>query len=297
MTRGPRGQRWFTWLALAVLPLIIYGVLYALPVYELVRGSFNDFDPIKGASTAFQVGFYRDFLTDPFYLGVLWRTVRISLTVTVICALGGFPIAYFLARSQSGMRGFLLIVLLIPLVTSPVVVAYGWLVLLGTQGIVNNLLLAAGMINTPIKLVYREFTLVLGLVYVSAAFMVLAVAASLKNLDWNLVLAARSLGASGSRALWLIVVPASLPGLTNGCLIVFALSMSAYAVPALIAGPQVKVMSELIYQQGMALLNWPFAACMSVILVAATTGVLATSNLIAWLRQLRSASRSRIGGS
>jgi putative spermidine/putrescine transport system permease protein len=295
MTEGPRARRLSTWLALAILPLIIYGVLYALPIYDLVRSSFNTFDPLKGTSSAFQTGFYRDFLTDTFYLGVLWRTVRISVTVTMICALGGFPMAYFLARSESGMRSFLLIVLLIPLVTSPVVVAYGWLVLLGTHGIVNDLLIAAGIIDMPVKLVFREFTLVLGLVYVSAAFMVLATAASLKNLDWNLVLAARSLGATGSRAFWLIVVPASLPGLTNGCLIVFSLSMSAYAVPALIAGPQVKVMSELIYQQGMALLNWPFAACMSVILVAATTGVLAVSDVFARLRQLRVAKRSRSG--
>jgi putative spermidine/putrescine transport system permease protein len=252
MTEGPRARRLSTWLALAILPLIIYGVLYALPIYDLVRSSFNTFDPLKGTSSAFQTGFYRDFLTDPFYLGVLWRTVRISVTVTMICALGGFPMAYFLARSESGMRSFLLIVLLIPLVTSPVVVAYGWLVLLGTQGIVNDLLIAAGIIDMPVKLVFREFTLVLGLVYVSAAFMVLATAASLKNLDWNLVL-------------------------------------------AVIAGPQVKVMSELIYQQGMALLNWPFAACMSVILVAATTGVLAVSDLFARLRQLRVAKRSRSG--
>jgi putative spermidine/putrescine transport system permease protein len=122
--------------------------------------------------------------------------------------------------------------------------------------------------------------------------MVLAVSASLRNLDWNLVLVARSLGASGGRAFWSVVLPSSLPGVAAGCLIVFSLSMSAYAVPALIAGPQVKVMSELIYEQGMSLLNWPFAACMSVILLASTTGVLGSWQAVGRLHRIHATHRA-----
>ncbi|MGF7160088.1 putative spermidine/putrescine transport system permease protein [Rhodoligotrophos appendicifer] len=262
------------WLLLALLPIILFAVLYGLPVYQLFRGSLDRFDPITGASSAFQFDFYTKFLTDSFYLGVLWRTIRISLMITVICAVAGYPISYFIARTESRFRTFMLIVLIVPMVTSPVVIAYGWLIILGTKGIVNDTLIGLGLVDSPVKLVFREFTLVLGLVYANCAFMIFAVSASLRSLDWNLVLASRSLGASGRRAFMAIVLPLSLPGLAAGSLIVFSLSMSAYAVPALVAGPQVKVMSVLIYQQGMSLLNWPFAACMSVILVVCTTGIL-----------------------
>ncbi len=272
------------WLALASIPIIIFAVIYAVPMIQLVRGSFDQFDPIKGPISAFDPGFYVKFLTDSYYLGVLWRTARVSVKIAVICAVAGYPIAYFLARSKSRLRQVVMIFLLIPLVTSPVVVAYGWLILLGTRGIVNNVLVGLGIVGAPIKLVYTELTLVIGLVHVLLPFMVLAIAAPLQNLNWNLVLAARSLGATGMIAFWRIVLPLSLPGIMTGTLIVFSLAMSAYAVPALIAGPQAKIMSELIYEQGMALLNWPFAAAMSVILVLATTGVVALARGAAVLR-------------
>ncbi|MGE4247488.1 MAG: ABC transporter permease [Parvibaculaceae bacterium] len=272
------------WLVLAGAPIVLYAVIYALPVLELFRGSLDRFDPVKGAISAFDFGFYEKFLTDSYYLGVLWRTIRISLVITVICAVAGYPVSYFLARSRSWLRQVVLIFLLIPLVTSPVVVAYGWLILLGSKGVINEIIMALGLSDEPIKLIYREFTLTIGLVHVLVPFMVLAVAAPLQNLDWNLVLAARSLGATGTGAFLRIVLPLSLAGVATGSLIVFSLSMSAYAVPALIAGPQVKVMSELIYEQGMSLLNWPFAAAMSVILLVVTTGVLAGARGLETLR-------------
>ncbi len=273
------------WLRLALLPTALFAVIYAWPMVQILRGSLNGFDPIAGIVPALKPDFYVKFLTDSYYLGVLWRTVRLSLMVTVVAAIAGYPISYFLVRSRGRLRLLLIIVLLVPLVTSPVVVAYGWLVLLGSKGIVNMALIALGVTDEPIKMIYTAFTLVIGLVQVLAAFMVLSIAASLQSLDWNLVLAARSLGAGGWRAFGAIILPLSLPGVATGCLLVFSLSMSAYAVPALIAGPQVKVMSELIYEQTMALLNWPFAGCMSIILLLSTTGLLAAVGVLGrWQR-------------
>jgi putative spermidine/putrescine transport system permease protein len=187
------------WLLLAGGPLVLYGVIYGLPVLQLFRGSLDQFHPLKGAISAVDPAFYVKFLGDPYYLGVLWRTIRLSLTITVISALAGYPISYYLARSTGRLRQILVIFLLIPLVTSPVVVAYGWLILLGSKGVINNILIAAGVTDEPIKLIYTELTLTIGLVHVLIPFMVLAIAAPLQNLDWNLVLAARSLGASGIR--------------------------------------------------------------------------------------------------
>lgn len=279
------------WLTLAALPLIVFGIIYAVPMVELVRASFNRFDPVTGAIPALDPGYYIKFLTDSYYLGVLWRTVRISVVIAVICAVAGYPISYFLARSKSGLRQVVMIFLLIPLVTSPVVVAYGWLILLGSRGVVNDVLLSLGIVNAPIKLVYTELTLVIGLVHVLLPFMVLSIAAPLQNMNWTLVLAARSLGASGASAFWWIVLPLSLPGVATGSLIVVSLAMSAYAVPALIAGPQAKIMSQLIYEQGISLLNWPFAAAMSVILIIATTGLVGVARSAAAWRSYRQQQR------
>jgi len=268
------------WLRLAALPAVLFAVIYAWPMFQILRGSLDGFDPITGVIPALKPDFYIKFLTDSYYLGVLWHTVRFSLIVTVVTAVAGYPISFFLVRNRGRLRPVLIIILLVPLVTSPVVVAYGWLVLLGSQGIVNDLLIALGITDEPIKMIYTAFTLVLGLVQVLATFMVLSIAASLQSVDWNLVLAARSLGASGWRSFATVILPLSLPGVGTGCLLVFSLSMSAYAVPALIAGPQVKVMSELIYEQTMALLNWPFAGCMSIILLLSTTGVFMAATML-----------------
>ncbi len=292
MTPFTQGSATLRWLTLAGGPILLYAIIYAVPVLQLFRSSLDQFDPVKGAISAVDLGFYAKFLTDSYYLGVLWRTIRLSLVITAISAVAAYPISYYLARSRGWFRQVLLILLLIPLVTSPVVVAYGWLILLGSKGIINEIVLALGLSDEPIKLIYRELTLVIGLVHVLIPFMVLAIAAPLQNLDWNLVLAARSLGATGAGAFWRVVLPLSLAGVATGSLIVFSLAMSAYAVPALIAGPQVKVMSELIYEQGMALLNWPFAAAMAVILLVVTTGVLAGARGLGALQEQRSLHRS-----
>lgn len=295
MTRAGASSELFRWLKRAALPAAIFAVIYAWPMLQILRSSLDRFDPITGVIPALAPDFYVKFLTDSFYLGVLWRTVKLSLIVTVVTAIASYPVAYFLVRNRGRLRLALIIILLIPLVTSPVVVAYGWLVLLGSKGLVNELLIALGIIDEPIKLIYTAFTLVVGLVEVLAAFMVLSISASLQNVDWNLVLAARSLGASGWRSFRAVILPLSLPGIGTGCLLVFSLSMSAYAVPALIAGPQVKVMSELIYEQTMALLNWPFAGCMSIILLLSTTGVFSASTALArWWREreIRQAARA-----
>jgi putative spermidine/putrescine transport system permease protein len=265
----PRG-----WFILAGLPLAIFFVLYGIPVLHLFRVSFDQYDPNVGILPAVQAGFYAKFLGDPYYLSVLWRTVRISLATTAICALVGYPISYYLVRSSGWRQTVLLIVLLLPLVTSVIVVSYGWLILLGREGLVNTALLRLHLTARPLKLMYSETGILIGLVQVQLVFMVLSVAASLRDVDANLPLAARSLGAGPWRSFRLIVLPLSLPGLRTGALLVFSLSMSAYAIPALIGGPRVKVLSYLIYEQSISLLNWPFAATMAVILLASTSGVL-----------------------
>jgi putative spermidine/putrescine transport system permease protein len=166
-----------------------------------------------------------------------------------------------------------------------IAVSYGWLILLGQEGLVNQTLIALHLTDRPLKLMYSETGIVIALVQVQLVFMVISIAASLQAIDANLARAARSLGASAWRAFWNVIFPLSLPGLRTGALLVFSLCMSAYGIPALVGGPRVKVLSYLIYEQSISLLNWPFAASMAVILLASTTGLIAIVGL--WRRKRR----------
>jgi putative spermidine/putrescine transport system permease protein len=279
-------RRWppLAWFLLAGIPFVLFLLLYGLPVMQLVRLSFDGFDPNQGIVPAWQAAFYEKFLGDGYYLFILWRTVRISLATTAITAVLAYPTSFYLVTSAGWRQTLLLIVLILPLVTSVIVVSYGWLILLGQTGLANLALQALRITDHPLKLMYSEAGILVAMVQVQLVFMVLPVSASLRGVDANLTRAARSLGATAWHAFWLIAFPLSLPGLRTGALLVFSLTMSAYGIPALIGGPRVKVLSYLIYEQSMSLLNWPFAASMAVILLASTTGLLGLAS--AW-HQLR----------
>lgn len=273
------------WFLLAGIPLLVFLVLYGLPVLHLFRISLDRFDPNQGILSALQPGYYAKFLGDGYYLSILWRTVRISLLTTAVAAILAYPVSFYLVASAGWRQTLLLIVLVLPLVTSVIVVSYGWLILLGQTGLANRVLLTLHLTQRPLKLMYSETGILVALVQVQLVFMVLSLSASLRGIDLNLTRAARSLGAGAWRAFWLVVFPLSLPGLRTGALLVFSLSMSAYGIPALIGGPRVKVLSYLIYEQSISLLNWPFAASMAVILLASTTGLLALAGAWRWLRR------------
>lgn len=277
-------------LALVSVPLVVFGCFYGAPVVYMLRNTLNRFDPTSGVISAVTFSNFTAFLGDSYYLSVLWLTIKVSLIVTGICALLAYPIAYHLARVARGSRTWIVLILLLPLVTSPVVVSYGWIVLLGNTGLVNDTLTRLGIVSQPLRLIYSQTGIVIGLVQVLLSFMVLALTAALQKVDLGVVRAARSLGASPRQAFWRVVFPLSAPGLRTGCLLVFSLSMSSYAVPALIGGPQQKLVSFLIYEQATTILNWPFAATMSVVLVAATAGIL---GLVSAGSQLRSTVRER----
>jgi putative spermidine/putrescine transport system permease protein len=284
-------RRWppAAWFLLAGIPLLLFLLLYGLPVLQLFRLSLDRFDPNQGVIPALRPDYYTKFLSDGYYLSILWRTVRISLATTAIAALLAYPVSFYLVASSGWRQMLLLIVLVLPLVTSVIVVSYGWLILLGQTGLVNRALLALHLVDRPVRLMYSETGILVALVQVQLVFMVLSVSASLRGVEANLTLAARSLGAGAWRAFWLIVFPLTLPGLRTGALLVFSLSMSAYGIPALIGGPRVKVLSYLIYEQSISLLNWPFAASMAVILLASTTGLLLLAS--AWRRLRRGSPR------
>lgn len=244
-----------------VLPLLIYlGVFYAYPVGAMMfrsihepRWTFDNFVQI------FQTG---------VYLQVLWLTVRIGLIVTLVSLLLGYPVAFVLARVDPAKSNLLMILVLVPFWTSILVRTYAWMVLLGQQGIINQLLLSLGVINEPVRLLNTTFAVYVAMVHVLLPFMILPLYGVMRAIDDNLLRAAQGLGARPINVFRQVVLPLSLPGVSAGCLLVFILAIGFFITPALVGGPQDLMIAVLIQQQ-VDLFNWPLASALAVLLLAA----------------------------
>lgn len=243
-------------------------VFMAAPLGVLAVISFKAYQPGRGIIDTWQLDNYARFLTDPFYLAVLWSTLAMGACVTLLTLLLGFPLAYALAHSHGWKRSALYFGVLMPLLTSAVVRTFGWMILLGNNGFINRTLLGAGLIDHPVRLMYDLSGVVIALTEVLLPFMVLALDAALLNIDPFVVEAARNVGARPARVFVRITLPLSLPGIVSGSILVFSLSISAFVTPSLIGGAQVKLMPTMIYQQALALLDWPFGAAIAFIMLA-----------------------------
>lgn len=259
--------------------LLGFLVFFAAPMLLLFASSLERVD--TGTFTVlerFTLFNYRKFLFDPFYFGVLLTTLKLSLLVTLACLLTGYPVALYLTKRPARERAILMLLVVSPLVISLVIRSFGWLVIFSPRGVVNAVLLGLGLVTTPIKLMYTQTAVVIGLAHVYYAFMVLAIHSSLQTIDPAVIRAAQNLGASPPRAFWRVTVPLSIPGVVAGCLIVFALSVSSFVTPALLGGPWVKVVAYLAWEQALNVLDWSFAAAISVILLVVTGLIIVTSN-------------------
>ncbi len=243
-------------LAFVVLPLV-------------VTLSLSFFPFVAGGATGDHLTFanYIDVGSDSYFYTIFIRTFGMALVVTAICIAIGVPEAYVLSRLSPQWRAVSIVIVLGPLLVSVVVRTLGWAVLLGNEGVVNKLLLAVGLINEPIKMMFTFTGVVIALVHVLVPLMVLAVWASLQKLDASTEQAAESLGAGLFTVLRRIVFPQVIPGVLSGGLIVFSLASSAFATPAIIGGRRLKVVPTTIYDEFLGNLNWPLGAALSVILL------------------------------
>ena len=211
---------------------------------------------------------YLQFFRDPFYLGILWRSLWMSAVVTMLTLLCSYPIALFLFRTRSRWRGVLAILTISPLLVSSVVRTFGWMVILGDSGLVNSWLKGLGLIAAPLPLMNNRTGVLIGLTEIEMPTMTLALIAGFARLDQTLEEAARTLGASPWRTLIRVTLPLSAPGIVIGCLITFVVVMSSFITPSLLGGGRVYVMATAIYQEALETLNWPVAATVSIILIA-----------------------------
>ena len=216
---------------------------------------------------------FRTLLGDPFFLQTLWLSLRLSLEVTGITLVLGFPLAYLYTRLGPTARLVILFVTLLPLLTSAVVRSFGWIVLLGKQGLVNQALLAGGLIDAPIKLLFTVEGVRIALAQVQLPFMLLPLINALEQLDPSLEQAAMNLGASRAAAFLRVTVPLAMPGVLAGALLNFTLTISAFITPAVVGGGSFIVISTLIYQAAVITLQWSTAATVALILLVVALAV------------------------
>ncbi|WP_315928155.1 ABC transporter permease [Mesorhizobium sp. SP-1A] len=198
------------------------------------------------------------------------KTNWISLVVTLVALVIAYPIAYAMSRSRGLALTLMVICIVLPYFTSIIVRTYSWMVILGRNGIVNEVLLQLGVISSPLQLMYNTTGVVIGMSYVLLPYLVLTLYAAMKSIDDRLLHAARSLGAGGFYTFRRVYLPLTLHGVFSGCLIVFILSIGFFITPALMGGPKDVMIAMLIEREVELTLNWPLASIMSLFLLAIT---------------------------
>jgi spermidine/putrescine transport system permease protein len=213
-------------------------------------------------------------LADPLYLAIFWRSIWIATAATLLCALLGFPLAYFIARATRRKNLYLQLVLL-PFWTSFLVRTYAWLFLLRDTGLINTALIGLHWIHDPLPLLYNDGAVLLGLVYNFLPFFVLPLYATLERLDPALVEASADLGAGPASTLWRVILPLSAPGIAAGAVLVFIPCLGAYLTPDLLGGGKSIMAGNLIQNQFTTARDWPFGAAASLVLMMASAAMLA----------------------
>lgn len=227
---------------------------------------------------AFQFGNWIAVIQDRFYWMGLYSTFKTSLVTTFVCALIGYPTAYFLARIRFGNKALLLFLLFLPFWISYIIRTMAWISVLGKTGAVNTVLVWSGIIGEPLRMLYNEFSVVMGLVYFLVPYMIINIYVSLDGIDRNLEASARTLGCSAWQCFREVTLPLSLPGLGAGCMLCFVLTAGSYVTPKLLGGPDTLFFPDLIYEAIISQLDWPTGAVLSVILLISLGLVVAVYN-------------------
>ena len=230
--------------------------------------------------TGWTLGNYAKFFTDRFNYSILVETLLLGLKATLVCLIFGFPIAWLCSRASPRWQSVLLFLVILPILTSVVVRTFSWIVILGRQGVLNQIALGLGLTSEPLRLLYTEPGVIMVLAQVQMPLMVLPILAVLSKIDPNLADASRVLGAGEWRTLWRVTLPLSLPGVIAGCILTYSASITAFVTQSLIGGARLIYMPLHIYQQAVGANDWPFAAAVSIIFMVTVMIVVAVLSAI-----------------
>ena len=268
MGRGQPSPYW----ALFVGPYGLYLLVFlVLPFANVALLSVYLHSPTKIAIAEFTTANYAK-LWELYYANLFFRTLRLSLAVTVVCVALGYPLAYLLARARPRIMTLGLFLLIMPLMVSTVIRVFGWVVILGNEGLINQALRRLGA-GDGVRLLHTEGAVIVGLAQQSMPFMVLPIMASIERISPSLEEAARNLGASWGQMFTRTILPLSMPGLLSGALLVFSVSMSAFVTPALMGGRRSRMVGQQIYEEVLSAYNWPGAASLTIVLALLMLGL------------------------
>ena len=238
--------------------------------FFLLLPLLNSFLPTFFLQNGFSIKAYGDFFQDSYYLSVLFRTIRIALLVTAICAMFGLPTAYFISGVTRKWKGILIALTLFPLLTNSVVRSFAWINILGKNGIINLILLRIGLIKEPLTMLYTEFSIIIGSVYLFLPTMIMTMVGVMDGIEEDTIEAAATLGAEPIRAFLKVVLPLAVPGMIVGSILVFTGTMTAYTTPQLLGGNKKTMLAILLYQRATAIGDWTSAGVVAFVMIAIT---------------------------
>jgi ABC-type spermidine/putrescine transport system permease subunit I len=253
-------------LLVLVLPaLALLTVFFVAPLAKVALWSVLD-----ARSGDLTLAYYGRAVSETIYVRVILNTFRISLYVTLVCLLLGYPVAYLLATARPRVASLLMIFVVLPFWISLLVRLYAWIVLLQKNGVVNTFLLQLGVVDAPLPLLYNLTGVIVGMVHVLLPFMILPLYSVMKGIDPSLMAAAQNLGGTPAQAFRRVFLPLTYPGIGAGTLVVFMLSIGYFVTPALLGGLKETFIAQLIEQQVSVLIDWSFAAALAMLLLAVT---------------------------
>lgn len=268
MNRGS-GSRATGLAALLLAPgSLLYLLFMIAPISFFLAVSFLQYSPRELYTSTPTLSNYGRLLFDPFYTHIIFSTFRISAIVTVISAVLAYAVAFQLSRVRGSLRGILIFLVVAPLMLGVIVRTYGWIVLLGQNGLVNRVLVALGLVSDPASMLGTEGTVIVALVHFMVPYMVFPIFSALVSQDPQLVPAASTLGARPLRAFVEVTLPLSRPGLVMGAALVFTLTAGSVVTPALLGGRSVAMIGQTIYELVLTTFNWPLGAAAAALLVA-----------------------------
>ena len=261
-----------------ILPLAaLFVACFVAPLLVLLALSLHSDVAMK----TWTIGNYAKFFTDPFNYSILIDTLVLGVKATLVCLIFGYPIAWLCARASARWQSVLLFLVILPILTSVVVRTFAWIVILGRQGVLNQIAMGLGLVHEPLRLLNTEMGVVMVLAQVQMPLMVLPILTVLSKMDPNLADASRVLGAGEWRTFWKVTLPLSLPGIIAGCILTYSASITAFVTQSLIGGARLIYMPLHIYQQAVGANNWPFAAAISIIFMMAVIAVVAVLSVFA----------------
>jgi len=253
------------WFLVAPSLILLVGLL-VLPIILMAVYSFFTFVTAGVEEATLTLANWHEFLTDGYYHGFLLKTLRVGAQTAIICAVLGYFPAYFIWATRFRHKWLLLLLLIVPFWISFTIRTFSWIHILGEQGLINVLLLKAGLIEAPLRMLYTEGAVIMGLIHFLLPYMILNVYVSLESIDRNLIDAARSMGCTSAQAFREVTLPLSIPGLGAGLLLCFVLAAGSYVTPDILGSTRDALFGNLIYDTIMGQLNWPMGTTLSIVL-------------------------------